>query len=262
MADQTDYDALAEIYDVWISTVPVCEQNRPFYVEEYLATDGVVVELGVGTGRIALEAAKRGKAVIGVDSSRGMLDRFRQGAKEAGVLDKVTLIQADFRDFILPEPAALIAIPFHSIGHALTPDDKLAVFRHIRTQLAPSGRLILDHFIFDPKIAQSIDRRAMLRAEYKHPESGNDVFLWCCIVYHHDTQQMRAITWTDEVDEHGVVIERKYRSTRNSWTQPEQMRMLLQESGLVIETAYGDFDRTPLADDSPQQIWVAKPAAE
>ena len=84
-----------------------------FYGGMYVETEGPVVELGVGNGRIVIEAARQGKHVIGVDCSTGMLELCRSRAAQAGVADRLTLIQADFRDFELAEHDALISIPFH-----------------------------------------------------------------------------------------------------------------------------------------------------
>jgi ubiquinone/menaquinone biosynthesis C-methylase UbiE len=68
------YDTVAGFYDVWIAQMPlVTEKNRRFYVREYLATEGPVLELGVGNGRIMIEAARAGKRVVGVDHSAKML---------------------------------------------------------------------------------------------------------------------------------------------------------------------------------------------
>ena len=72
---RVEYDGFADIYDVWVRQAPIAERNLPFYAEEYLQADGPVVELGIGTGRIAIEAARRGKPVTGVDSSSEMLAR-------------------------------------------------------------------------------------------------------------------------------------------------------------------------------------------
>src|SRR2546425_13036037 len=104
----SDYDGFADIYDVWVQTAPVTERNGPFYVGEYLRTRGPAVELGIGNGRIAVEAAQRGKPIIGVDSSAEMLSRCRHRAEAAGVAHLITPLEADFRDFTLPEPAELV----------------------------------------------------------------------------------------------------------------------------------------------------------
>ena len=139
MTERVEYDAFAEIYDAWVESAPITEVNKRFYVDELAAAQGPCVELGVGNGRITVEVASRGKAIIGVDSSTEMLALCRRRAAEAGVEDRVRLIHADFRDFQLDQPAELITLPFHSIGHMLTDEDKLACMQHVREELAPGA---------------------------------------------------------------------------------------------------------------------------
>jgi SAM-dependent methyltransferase len=257
MHQSVEYDAFADIYDIWVEGAPVTKRNLPFYVEEFLRTEGVVVELGVGNGRIAIEAARQGKPVIGVDYSAEMLRLCREQAEAAGVAHLLTLIQADFRDFVLPEPAQLIAIPFHTIGHLVTLDDKRAGLRHIYGQLAPGGRLIFDHFVFNPEAAQR-HQGVGLRGEYTDATTGHDLLLWTTTLYDFEAQTMRIIAWTDELDDEGVVLRRKYRRLSFSWLEPQQPRALLEETGFQIEALYGDFDRRSFGDDSPEQVWVAR----
>ncbi len=83
MNSTTEYDTFASIYDVWTATAPAAERNLPFYVEACRETPGLVVELGVGDGRIAVEVTKAGKPSIGVDSSTEMLHRCRARAQPA-----------------------------------------------------------------------------------------------------------------------------------------------------------------------------------
>lgn len=258
MPQAVEYDAFADIYDVWTGVAEVTKQNLPFYVEEYLKTPGPVVELGIGNGRIAIEAAKQGKSIIGVDSSTAMLKLCRERAEAAGVADRLTLIQADFRDFELPEPAELITIPFHTIGHLVTITDKRRALCHIYGQLAPGGRLIFDHFIFDLEFARRYQCQAILHAEYTDPQTDRDVLLWVTNRYDLSDQTIRIITWTDELNEEGEVIRRKYRRLNFSWIDPEQARILLQTAGFEIEALYGDFDRRPFGPDSQRQVWVAR----
>ena len=257
MHQPVEYDAFADIYDIWAGTAPAAKRNLPFYVEEYLRTEGPVVELGVGNGRIAIEAARRGKPIIGVDSSAEMLKLCQQQAEAAGVADLLTLIQADFRDFTLPEPAQLIAIPFHTIGHLVTLDDKRVGLRHIHGQLAPGGRLIFDHFIFDPEVARQ-HQGVGLRGEYTDAATGHDFLLWVTVRHDFEAQTMRIIAWTDELGDDGVVLQRKYRCLSFSWLKPQQTRALLEETGFQVEALYGDFDRRPFGEESPEQVWVAR----
>lgn len=253
-----EYDAFADIYDIWAQTAGAAQQNRPFYMETCANTPGVVVELGVGDGRIAVEVAKQGKPIVGVDNSAEMLKLCRQRAEAAGVAHRLTLIQADMRDFELPQPAQLITIPFHTIGHLMTVEDKRAGLEQIYSQLAPGGRLIFDHFVFDPEVARQRYGVVSLRAEYTDAASGHDVLMWVAVRYNFVAQTMRIITWTDELDDDGVVVQRKYRRLNFSWIDPEQTRALLEEVGFEIEALYGDFEGGPFDGDSPEQVWVAR----
>ena len=89
------YDTIAELYDPWSRSVV---EDVGFYVAEARKSGGTVVELGIGTGRIAIPIAETGKRVIGVDSSREMLAACRRRAEEAGV--------AELLDLRLGRPAA------------------------------------------------------------------------------------------------------------------------------------------------------------
>jgi SAM-dependent methyltransferase len=108
MSQTPEYDTFADIYDIWTTTTPVSARNLPFYVEACCETTGLAVELGVGDGRIAIEVARAGKPITGVDSSTEMLHRCRARAQAAGVLNRLTLIHADFRDFTLPQPGVVV----------------------------------------------------------------------------------------------------------------------------------------------------------
>lgn len=257
MSSPIPYDAFADIYDAWCESAPITRENRDFYVELLAGSPGPRVELGVGNGRICIEVARRGKPVIGVDSSGAILDLCRRRAEEAGIEDELTLVQADFRDFELEAPADLVTIPFHSIGHLLTDEDKLRAMRQVRSQLKPGGRFVFDHFIFDPDYPQP-PGIPHLRAELTHPESGRDVFLWETTIRDVERQRLHVVVYTDDVDADGHVVSRRYRRVDLSWIAPERSRELLEEAGFEIETVYGDFRGSPLAAESTHQVWVAR----
>src|SRR4029450_7333491 len=82
----TLYDAIASFYDPWSRSVT---EDVDFYVEQALASGGPMVELAVGTGRIAIPVARAGIRVIGVDSSPAMLAVARAAAEEAGVVEQL-----------------------------------------------------------------------------------------------------------------------------------------------------------------------------
>ena len=255
MSAGVPYDDFAEIYDVWASSAPITRENQGFYVRHFLSAEGPAVELGVGNGRICIEAARQGKDVIGVDSSSKILELCEAKATKAGVLDRLTLKHGDFRDFVLDAPVDLIAIPFHSIGHLLTLDDKRKALANIQRQLRPGGRFIFDHFVFDPGFPPG-PGVPYLRAEYRDPESGRDRLLWEATTRDTEHQILRIVVFTDDLDAAGNVVHRRYRRINLSWMTPEQSFDLLEEAGFEVDAAYGDFEENPMNEKSTHQIWV------
>ncbi len=252
-----EYERFADIYAVWTATAGSTDANKPFYVEAYLAADGPVVELGIGDGRIAVEAALRGRSLIGVDISPAMLQLCRDRATRAGVLDRLTLLQADFRGFALVEPAALIALPYHSLGHLTSMDAKRDALRHVRTQLRRGGRFVFDDFFMTPDRLDRM-RRVQLRAEYVSPE-GHDTLLWVTSLVDEAAQSMRVVTWEDRLDADGVMTRRRYRTLSLSWMTPTQAGQLLAEAGFVVEACFGDFAGSAFdAATAEEQIWIAR----
>src|SRR5664280_474845 len=94
-AEVSPYDSIASLYDRWNRSVV---EDIDFYVEEALRSGGPVLELGVGTGRIAVPIAQAGVRVIGVDSSAPMLERCRERARVAELDELLELRLGDLRD--------------------------------------------------------------------------------------------------------------------------------------------------------------------
>jgi len=251
-----EYDRFAEIYGVWTDTAASTRANREFYLAQYAAAEGAVVELGVGDGRIAVEAARRGCHIIGVDLSRSMLALCRERAEQAGVLGRMTLIEGDFRSFTLPEPAVLIALPYHSLGHLTTLDAKREAIRHVYSQLAEGGRFVFDDFQMTPARVDAM-RRVQLRASYQR--AGAETLLWVTSLVDESAQTMRVVTWEDTLDAAGFLKQRQYRPLSLSWMTAAQARMLLEECGFTIDACYGDFNGTVFdAGSADEQVWVAR----
>lgn len=252
-----EYDSFADIYSVWTDSAGTAKANLPFYVDAYLKADGPVVELGIGDGRIAVQAAVQGRAVIGVDLSSAMLDLCRRRAERAGVSDRLTLMRADFSTVELDTPAALVALPYHSLGHLLTLADKRRAICNVFSQLCPGGRFIFDDFVMTADLVAHM-RQVQLRAEYRST-AGADVLLWVTSLVNEAAQSIRVVTWEDELGHDGVQARRRYRRLSLSWLEPSQAHDLLTEAGFAIEACYGDFDRTPFsAATAHEQVWVAR----
>src|SRR5258708_36977699 len=141
-------EAFATRYEEWSAQMPA---DVPFYIELARQADGPVVELAMGTGRVAIPVAKAiGRRVIGIASSPAMLKQACARAAEAGV--ELDLHEIDMRDLALDEPAALIYCPFRALLHLPTWADRRRTFERVPAALRPARRFAWNAFAFDPWI--------------------------------------------------------------------------------------------------------------
>jgi SAM-dependent methyltransferase len=226
------YDRIAGLYDPW--SVSVVEDIE-FYVAEAVRSGGPVLELGVGTGRIAVPTALAGLRVVGVDSSEGMLAVAREAAARAGV--ELDLRFGDLREPPVDELFALVTIPFRSLLHMQTDADRRAALGAVRERLAEGGRFVFDVFTPGPDDITETHGRWIER------EPG---------IYEHAEWDEERHTLVLRVMGGGAEAELSL-----AWLPIEQWRALLGEEGFAVEELYGWFDRTPYAahEDS---IWVCR----
>jgi SAM-dependent methyltransferase len=228
----SNYDAIAELYDPWSASVV---EDVAFYLEEARASGGPVVELGVGTGRIAVPIAADGIRVIGIDSSRGMLDVCARRAALAGV--EVDLRLGDLREPPVSEHVPLVICPFRSLLHMHTDDDRKAVLRAAHELLLPGGRFVFDVFAPDADDIEQTHGRWLEREPgiFEHA-------LW--------DEQARTLTLTVRDGERETTM-------TLAWLSPPEWQRLLEASDYEIEACYGWFDRTPYA-GREDTVWVAR----
>src|SRR5690348_17023260 len=128
----------------------------PFYVELARETDGALVELAVGNGRVAIPVARAtGRPVLGIDTSPAMLAQARENARAAGV--ELDLREGDMRDLAVDEPAGLVYCPFRALLHLPTWADRRRTFERVAASLRPDGRFAWNAFAFDHHVGARID---------------------------------------------------------------------------------------------------------
>src|SRR5215212_2777486 len=149
------YDAWADRYDERSAGVSA---DVPFYVALAREADGLLVELAVGTGRVAIPVAQAtGRRVIGIDSSPAMLAQARVRAVEEGV--ELDLREGDIREIELEEPVALIYCQGRCLLHLPTWADRRRCFERVAASLRPNGRFAWNAFAFDHHVASAVDGR-------------------------------------------------------------------------------------------------------
>ena len=217
-------------YDEWTAGVTA---DIGFYVGLAGETDGPVVELAVGSGRVAVPIAlATGRPVIGVDTSPAMLRAARRRAEEAGV--ELVLHLGDMCDLQLDEPAALIICPFRALLHVPTWSARRGVFERVAASLRPGGRFAWNAFAFDHHFAARADGVRVVEGTFAHTDhfavgdNRVDIVL--------DDGATSSLWW----------------ATKNEWLG------LIDVAGLEIEALYGDFDRTPINDHSGEYVFITR----
>jgi SAM-dependent methyltransferase len=198
---------------------------------------GEVVELGVGTGRIAIPVALAGVHVIGVDSSAGMLDVCAQRAREAGVAERLDLRVGDLRRPPVDERVSLVTCPFRSYLHLRDDAERLEALRAARELLEPGGRLVFDVFTPSREDIEETHGRWIER------EPGID-----------ERADWNLAAQTLTLSVRG----REGASTMKLWwVEPARWHVLLAEAGFEVLECFGWFDRRPFT-GGEDSVWIAR----
>jgi SAM-dependent methyltransferase len=259
----SDYDVYAMTYDALFGEGL---DDIPFYVEEAKRAEPPVLELACGTGRVLIPVAKAGVQVHGLDSSPAMLDVCRGKVAElsADVQVRITLTQADMRDFSFDERFGLIYCPFRAFLHLMTTEDQITALRNIHTHLRQDGRFALNFFNPDVSFiaegAGSSRGAARIQQEFTDPETGNRVMVWATLGHDPVRQLIETYIIHDEVDAEGRLLERNYKPMRLRWIYRYEFEHLLCRCGFEVEALYGAFDRRPFTEMHQELIWIARRA--
>jgi SAM-dependent methyltransferase len=221
------YDAWAETYDIWSADMT---EDVPFYVDLAREAAEPIVELAVGTGRVAIPIAREtGKRVIGIDVSAAMLEI----ARERAVGLPVELHRGDMRELAIDEPVELVICPFRALLHLPTWSEKRRVFDRVAATLEPGGRFAFNTFVFNHHIAAKLDgteQDVPTRHRVRHAPGDNRI----------DVERGDGAAFS------------LWWATKSEWDG------LVDAAGLETEALYGWFDRRPFDDESPEFVWVAR----
>ena len=228
------YDPIASLYDRWNTSVV---EDIDFYTEEARLSGGPVLELGVGTGRIAVPIARAGVPVIGVDSSAPMLDLCRERSREAGVAELVDLRLGDLREPPVAEKVPLAISPFRAFLHLLSNEERLLTLTRIRDLLKPDSRFVFD--VFSPS-SQDI---AATHGRWIEREPG--------------IEERADWNWSERTLVLRVRGDEGETNMQLAWISAQEWEELLERAGFVLDACYGWFNRQPHSGDE-DMVFVAQ----
>ena len=243
------YTSFASVYDTFMDNIPYEEwaEYLSGLLAEYEVTDGIVLDLGCGTGTLTELMAARGFDMIGVDYSEEMLEIAMEKRAESG-RDILYLLQ-DMREFELYGTVRAVISICDSLNYITEEEELEEVFRLVNNYLDPEGVFIFD-FNTVYKYRESLGDQTIA-------ESREDCsFIWDN--YYYEEEQINEYELSLFLQEEGNLY-RKYVETHyQKGYELETIKSLLEKSGMKFVTAYDAFTRNPPTKESERVYVIAR----
>jgi len=250
--------ALARLYDLDLS-------EDPGDVDLYLAlaarTGGPILELAAGTGRLAIELARAGHQVTGIDIDPAMLQRAdgHQGDVGGQWRHRIRFLEGDARTIRLPDAGSyrLAFIGLNSIFLMGTRSDQAAAIATLAAHLAPGGLAVVDAWLPDAEDLARYDGRLVLEWVREDPASGRVVTKTGSAIYDPAGGLVRLTTVFEE-GLPGEPTARWVRVDRLRLAGPDDLLAMAETAGLEVDTLAGGYELEPMGPGSERAIMVAR----
>ncbi len=230
-------DRMADVYDEWFGTPEDADDAATFLAS--LAGEGPALELGIGTGRVALPLARRGVEVHGIDASEAMVEKLK--AKPGGMGVPVTI--GNFGDFAVDARFSLVYVVFNTFFALLTQEEQVRCFQSVARHLMEGGRVVIE--AFGPNPARFVAGQI---TQTKHVGEHGVVLemSW------HDPVNQRVSSQNVVLSEAGA---RLYPVTiRYAW--PSELDLMARIAGLRLRERWGGWRREPFEASSAKHVSV------
>jgi len=256
-ADPATGAALARLYDLDLADDP---GDLDLYLAVAARVGGPILELAVGTGRLAVPLTQAGHVVTGVDLDGAMIERARARALVAGadVVARLTLIEADLVGLALPA-AGSFGVAFIALNSLLVLPTRAAQQAALRTlagHLAPGGLAVVDVWIPDADDLGRFDGRISLEWPRLDPETGA-IVTKAASAQHDAAAATVTLTTIFEEGGQGKPAVRWIRRDRLRLVSADDLRAFAEDAGLTVELMAGDYGLGPLGSGSERAILVA-----
>lgn len=245
------YDTFARLYD---ADYAMYFDDMRFYSELARRTDGPIMELMCGTGRVLLPLAHDGYDITGVDVSTDMLAVARERVAEAGLEQRVTLLEADIRRGPLPGGFRLVFVAANSFMHLETVADQLAALTAVRSSLRRDGLLVLDLFSPNPHELAQNDGRLILANTFELDGERVQKFISTQTDL---AEQMNYMTFIYDRIAAGGGVTRRVLPLTLRWHYRFELEHLLARAGYEVEAIFGSYDLDDYSSASDRLIAMA-----
>ena len=241
------YTSFASVYDTFMDNIPYEEWAEYLIsiLKEYGVDDGLVLDLGCGTGNMTELLAKTGYDMIGIDNAEEMLEIAME--KKAKSEQDILYLLQDMREFELYGTVKAIVSICDSVNYITEEEDLLEVFRLVNNYLDPKGM-----FVFDFNTVYKY--RDVLGNQTIAEDREDCSFIWDN--YYYEDEQINEYELSLFIKEESSDLYRKYQETHFQKAYDlETMKNLIEQSGLEYITAYDAFTKNPPTKDS-ERIYV------
>jgi SAM-dependent methyltransferase len=237
-------DGFADVYDDWYAGQDDADVAADVVADLARRTAGGegrprILELGVGTGRLAIPIARRGIVVHGVDASPAMLERLR--ARDGA--GQVTLTTGDMVEDQPPGPFDLVLVAYNTLFNLDSFERQAACFGAVAGRLRPGGSFVIEAFVPEdpPRDGTEVDVRSMTASEVVLSVST------------HDPTRQRA-------EGHFVHLATGAPVRLRPWSiryaPPDELDAMATAAGLTLRERWADFHRSPFTDESDRHVSV------
>ena len=251
-----DYKAWAEWYDIFYSSAD--PSDIEFYKSLCIASGGPILEIGVGTGRIALPLSEYGLEVVGIDLYEPMIKAAHKRALESAPLKgKLQLIQADMRNFDLGRKFPIVTIPARTLLLATSEQEQFQTLCNAAKHLNHDGTMAFNLFYPDPDMLHDDPNKEFLLEVIDKSEGGRYV-LTAKNQFDLENQINDGTQIVEEFDSEGNLLKRVELTVVVRYLYPEQITKLLDRVGLKLLEIWGDFEGGELNEQSEEIVILAR----
>jgi SAM-dependent methyltransferase len=248
------YRAIAEYYDFEYPHHEMLEQDVPFFLGQLPKRRQSVLELATGTGRAAIPVAQAGHTVVGVDYAKDMLTIARRKRDGVGLTERqVRLVEADVLKLDLKQRFDWVCVFFNTFLAFPTLDEQDRLMSVVLKHLKPAGRFWVD--LFNPDLVRLAQPQSVgLEPFIFHVPPLDRTVFKSTDIRRSPHRQVQRVTFNYAWFDANGVGRRAKTHFDMTWIFPRELQLLAERHGLRVERLFGNYDGTPLTDDSPRMI--------